>query len=363
MKKGAAAGLVPRGEREVDNDTGDAKNDDDDGLPANLPRLWSVSELSRVSEEDSSHTRGSKSTRSLGVFASAGSRDLETGGGGGGGGDLGRENTIDEAERAGVDVPWSASDTAADTRDKAGKQRQHGDGGGGGGSGGLTTSSSGAANNPRSMSFAGGAHIWSEEEAGQGQKSRSDNDGVPRGTLIAGRRGSGGGRLVDTDWRSTRRKSPARNSTGGPSGSSGDGLGGDSTRSGIRVADSIQAAGLDRGRWSKKKARGSKSKLYSYPDGGDDGGGGGSGGGRSKPTAPRFHSSYRSKIGTRDGVADDSSGNGQGRPPKAVGARRKGRRWASRDRSAMRGAGQPGGSPLDDVRRPNLCTSVGLLVC
>ncbi|CAM9722940.1 unnamed protein product, partial [Ectocarpus sp. 13 AM-2016] len=136
MKKGAAAGLVPRGEREVDSDVGDAKIDDDDALPTNLPRLWSVSELSRVSEEDSSHTRGSKSTRSLGVFASAGSRDLETGGGGGGGGgDLGRENTIGEVERAGVDVPWSASHTAADTRSKAGKNRQHGDGGGGGSGG------------------------------------------------------------------------------------------------------------------------------------------------------------------------------------------------------------------------------------
>ncbi|CBN76583.1 delta-9 desaturase [Ectocarpus siliculosus] len=351
MKKGAAAGLVPRGEREVDSDTGDAKNDDDDALPANLPRLWSVSELSRVSEEDSSHTGGSKSTRSLGVFDSTGSRDLETGGGGGGGGgDLGLENTIGEAERADVDVPWSASDTAADTKSKAGKHRQHGNGGGGGGgSGGSAISSSGAAKNPRSTSFAGGAHIWSEEEAGQGQKSRSDNDGVPRGTLIAGRRGSGGGRLVDTEWGSTRRKSAARKSTSGPRGSSGDGLGGDSARSGIRVADSIQAAGLDRGRWSKKKARGSKLKIYSYPDGDDDDdGGGGSGGGRIKPTAPRFHSSYRSKIGTRDGVADDSSGNGQGRPPKTVGARRKGRRWASRDRSAMRAAGQPGGSPLDD---------------
>ncbi|CAN0232276.1 unnamed protein product, partial [Ectocarpus sp. 12 AP-2014] len=169
-----------------------------------------------------------------------------------------------------------------------------------------------------------------------------------RGTLIAGRRGSGGGSSVDTDWRSTRRKSPARNSTGGPRDSSRDGLGGDSTRSGIRVAESIRAAGLDRGRWSKKKARGRNLKLYSHPDGDDGGGGNGSGGGRSNPTAPRFHSSYRSKIGTRDGVADDSSGNGQGRPPKTFGARRKGRRWASRDRSAVRGAGQPAGSPLDD---------------
>ncbi|CAM9348040.1 unnamed protein product [Ectocarpus fasciculatus] len=354
MKKGAAAGLVSRGEREVDSDTWDAKHDDDDGhdaaLPSNLPRLWSVSELSRVSEEDSTHTRGSKSIRSLGVFASGGSRDLETGGGGGGGGDLGRENNIGEAKRAGGggDVPWSASDTAADTRSKAGRHRQHGGGGGRGGggySGGLTTSSSGVARNPRSTSFAGGAHIWSsEEKTGQGQKSRSDNDGVPRGTLIAGRRGSGGGRSVDTDWGSTRGKSPARNSTGGPSGSSGGSLGGDNARSGIRVADSIRAAGLDRGPWSKKKARGRKLKLYSYTDGDDDGGGGGSGGGRSKPTAPRFHSSYRSKTGTGDDVA----GSGQGRQSKAVGVRRKGRRWASRDRSAMRGAGQPGGSPLDD---------------
>ncbi|CAB1109757.1 unnamed protein product [Ectocarpus sp. CCAP 1310/34] len=249
MKKGAAAGLVPLGEREVDSDTGDAKDDDDDALPANLPRLWSVSELSCVSEEDSSHTRGSQSTLSLGLFVSAGSRDLETGGGGGGG-DLGRENTISEEERAGVggDVPWSASDTAADTRRKAGKHRQHGDGGGGG----LATSSSAAAKNARSTFFAGG---------------------------------------------------------------------------------------------------------------GDDGGGDGSGGGRSKSTPPRSHSSYRSNIGTRNGAADDSSGNGQGPPPKAVGAQRKGRRWASRDGPAMRGARQPGGSPLDDVRGPKLCTSVGLLVC
>ncbi|CAN0513720.1 unnamed protein product, partial [Ectocarpus sp. 8 AP-2014] len=91
--------------------------------------------------------------------------------------------------------------------------------------------------------------------------------------------GSGGGRLVDTDWRSTRCKSPARHSTGGPSGSSGDGLGGDSARSGIHVVDSIRAAGLDRGHWSKKKTRGRNLKLYSYTDGDDDGGGGGSDGG------------------------------------------------------------------------------------
>ncbi|CAM9710034.1 unnamed protein product, partial [Ectocarpus sp. 8 AP-2014] len=203
-------------------------------------------------------------------------------------------------------------------------------------------SSSGAARNPRSTSFAGGAHTWSEEEAGQGQKSSSHNDGVPKGTLIAGRRGSGGGRLVDTDWGSTRRKSPARNSTGGPSGGSGDGLGGDSARSGIHVADSIRAVGLDGGCWSKQKSPGRKLMLYSYADGGCGGGD------TSKPTAPRLRSSFRPKIGTEYDVADDFSGTGQGRQPKAFGARRKGRRWASRDRSAMRGAGQPGGSLLDD---------------
>ncbi|CBN77794.1 hypothetical protein Esi_0069_0064 [Ectocarpus siliculosus] len=131
MSKGAAAGLVSRGEREVDSDTGDAEHVDDAGraaaaLPTNLPRLQSVGELSRVSEEDSTRTRWSKSPCRRGLFASGVSRDLETVGGGG---DLGRENSI------GDDVPRSASDAAADTS-KAGRHRQHGGGGGGGGDGG-----------------------------------------------------------------------------------------------------------------------------------------------------------------------------------------------------------------------------------
>ncbi|CAN0195639.1 unnamed protein product, partial [Ectocarpus sp. 6 AP-2014] len=65
MSKGAAAGLVSRGEREVDSDTGDDKHVDDAGraaaaLPTNVPRLRSVGELSRVSEEDSTRTRWRK---------------------------------------------------------------------------------------------------------------------------------------------------------------------------------------------------------------------------------------------------------------------------------------------------------------
>ncbi|CAB1117602.1 unnamed protein product [Ectocarpus sp. CCAP 1310/34] len=69
MSKGATAGLV----------SGRAREQAAAALPANLPHLRSVGELSRVSERDPTHTRWSKRPHSLGLFTSGVSRDLGAG--------------------------------------------------------------------------------------------------------------------------------------------------------------------------------------------------------------------------------------------------------------------------------------------
>lgn len=286
MKKGTEAGVVSTG---VQRGRGALIRESAEQvlmreMPAGLDRLELGRELSRVSEEDSNFTRASRSNRSFG-----GGRDLDSGGSGG--------------RR---DLPWSSNSYR---KNKSGGRQDRGGGGGGGGElktpsgSGMEHSGGHHHDNPRrgggvgapSPAVADGENIWSEE---------TDQE-------------NGGGKNRENTNRRVSLDNAARNTTGGSSGQAGD-----TPRSGIRLAHSIRAAGVDRGRWSK--ATGGRSR-----------GRGGKGKG----------SHFFGAQNTRVDIAEYSSSDGQ--PEAAVsGARRRAKRATSKKRSTAR----PGESPLEYVR-------------
>lgn len=308
MKKGAEAGLVstrvqPQGEG-VDQESAEQALERD--MPSGLDRLELGRELSRVSEEDSNFTRASRSNRSMG-----GGRDLERGG------SSGRR-----------DLPWLSS--SGKRRSKSGGRQDRGGGGGGGGES-KTPSDSGIEHprrgegvSARSPVVADGENIWSEEA---GQEDRGGNYSGSTDAL------SSDPRQGLPSWRAGRNDA-ARNVMGCSSGHSAE-----TQRSGIRLADSIRAAGVDRGRWSK----GAGSKNTGGPPKGTVGRTGGGGGGKGKGS--HFFAGKKTRVD----MTEYSSGDGQSEA--AAGARRKTKRGASRRRSAGRVAGRARASPLDDVRR------------
>lgn len=317
MKKGAEAGLVPTagmhpgGRRDsLDREGGGAEQQQAAlarDMPEGLDRLELGRELSRVSEEDSNFTRASRerSSRSTG---GGGGRDLDRGGSGG----------------SRSDLPWSSN--SGKRRSKSGGRQYRGEGGGGGGE--SKTPSGSGMERPRR---AHRENLWSEEA---GQEDGGGNNTESTNALSSDPQGGLPNRRVSRD-------NAARNLTG-RRGGGGGGRAADTARSGIRLADSIRAAGVDRGRWAK----GAGSKNNGGQQKGPGGRSGGSGGGKGKGS--HFFGARNNRVD----VVEYSSSDGQ---PKAAGAaapagpRRKTKRGAPRKRAAGRVAGPPGASPLDDV--------------
>eukprot|EP00903_Cladosiphon_okamuranus_P012613 g11801.t1 len=296
MKKGAGVGLVSTRVRVQPDGEGTDQDEESAGqalarkMPAGLNRLQLGRELSRVSEEDSNFTRASRSSRSM-----RGGRDLERGGSGG--------------RR---DLPWSSS--SAKRRNKPGR------GGGGGGGGESKTPSGSGIQHPR---------------RGRGVDAQSPVVTDVENFLSeeVGQEGGGGNDNGDTDavGSDPQRGLPSRRVTRENAARLGRSSGSHSAeiqRSGIHLADSIRAAGVGRGRWSK----GAGSKNI---DGSPKGTGGRVGGGGGKGKGSHIFSTEYNSSGDR-------------KPEAAAGARRKTKRGATRRRSAGRVAAPAGASPLDD---------------
>lgn len=281
MKKGAEAGLISRSsavqwEGRVVGSGQDSKQQDeaeralslDEDMPADgaLPRLRLMSELSRVSEEDSNcnTTLGaSKSNRSVGEL-------------------VGTE-------------PAAAAD-----------RFDHRLGRSSGGTGGPFA--------PDSTS------LWSEMVVAELETTGDPSAHVSN----VGWKGGQG----DDDPRTggVKRGGSVRDGTGGSRSHQEEAT---ARRSGIRLADSLQAAGVDRGRWRKsgraeKRGTGRKS--------------------RGKGTA------------SRSGVDNDTAGSTgsdvrQQRTKAVAGSKRRGRRGKSGGKLGTGDFELKGESPLDDVRR------------
>lgn len=304
MKKGEAAGLVSTGvqpgREDVDRERGEQ------GLmremPAGLDRLELGRELSRVSEEDSNFTRASRSNRSTG-----GGRGLEKDGSG---------------DRR--DLPWSSN--SGKRRSKSGGRHDRGGGGGGGES---KTPSGSVMEHPR-------------RGGGVTALTRVDLDGENLWSEEAGQEGGGGNNTESTNALSSdpQRGLPSRTVR------RDERQVADTARSGIRLADSIRAAGVDRGRWSKGAGNKNTGGSQQGTGGRSDGGGG-------KTKGSHFFGAKNARVDTTEHSSSDGQPRAAAGQPRAaaVGARRKTKRGASRKRSTGRVAGPPGASPLDDVRR------------
>ena len=334
LKRGAAVGLAPtKGQQGGDGlQHKDVEQQDlGGGFPPGLGRLELVSELSRVSEEGSEINRARTSSRSLG----GGGRNLDSVDGSGrresafGEGSEAADGGVDTSGRS-RDLPRPPSNPGVSRRRKKSKGHRDSSSGGGDGVESKTPSGPGAEKRAdehdepypgagwpgaRSPFHAGDDNMWptaAEQEDGDGydSESRSALSTMPQGEPPAPR---------------SRRETAARSRPAG-----GGGQAGNTTRSGIRLADSIRAAGADRGRWTwgKKTARAEKRKSAGVGRG------------------DRSH-----VLGGKNAKVDSvelSSGDDQ---PRATvsGARRKAKRGSSKTRPAMRTTGPTGESPLDDV--------------